>query len=234
MAVIDEGMDGEQLDGRDAKGFDVIDDLLRSESPVRTPLPRGHGGMELRETAHMGLIDDRVVPWNGPRSGLPFPIEVRVDDDALRHERRAVTLVERQVLRLGSKGVAEALRLPFELTNMGSGVGIEHQLIGVEAMTRIGLIGPVNPQTVHRARRDIRYIAVPEAVGIFRKRQAVELALSRRVEETDFNAARMCRENRKVGAFTIPGSALRLVTAFFDTAGFHCRHGHALPAGWAG
>ena len=107
---------------------------------------------------------------------------------------------------------------------MGSGVGIEHQLVGVEAMTGIGLVGPMNPQTVHRSGRDIRYVAVPETVGIFRKCQPLELALPVSVEETHFNPARVRGEDREVGPLAIPGCTLRLVTPFFDAAGVYCRH----------
>lgn len=152
------------------------------ESLVGTTLPLVYGGMRFREASQVRFVDDRPIPRNAPRSRLPVPIEIGVHHHAFRHERRAITLIERQVLAFGADGVGETFRRSFELADVRSGVGVEHQLIGVEAMTGFGLVGPMDPETINRPRSDSRYVAVPEAVGVFRKCQPLELALSACIE----------------------------------------------------
>ncbi len=85
-------------------------------------------------------------------AGFLAPLEVGIDDEAFGDERRGVALVERKVAVFGADGVAEASVIPLERADMGARVGIEQKLVGIEAMTFLGLIGSVNAIAVYRAR----------------------------------------------------------------------------------
>ena len=97
MAVVDEDMDRQQLDRGHAQRLDVVDHVLGAQARVGAAQLLGHRGMQLGEALDMRLIDDRVDPTAPAlRSRLTLPIEVRIDHHALRHERRAVALIEGQ------------------------------------------------------------------------------------------------------------------------------------------
>src|SRR3954451_14871164 len=104
--------------------------------------------MQLRVSAHMSLIDDRPIPRHQRLGGL-LPVVIRIHHHALRHEGRAVTLIEGEVIAFCSDGVAETCVIPLELTDELSCIWIEQQFIWIEAVTVLGLIGTVNPQPVH-------------------------------------------------------------------------------------
>ena len=85
--------------------------------------------MPLGEAADVRLVDDGAVPRHRPPVRLAVPVEIRIDDHALRHERRAVALVEGQVVAVGADGVAEAGRIPRQLADVRARVRIEQQLV---------------------------------------------------------------------------------------------------------
>ncbi len=95
--------------------------------------------MELSETLDVHLVEDRTFPW---RFGLArcAPREGRVDDAAFLHQRRAVTLIVGQILVGVIEPVTEQLRSPAQLSNHLLGVGIEHELVRIESMARVGRI----------------------------------------------------------------------------------------------
>ena len=122
--VVHKRMHRQQLDGRDAERLDVGDDLLVREAGEAAALAFGHLGMQLGIAPHVRLVDDGAVPRHELPDLLALPVEVRVDHDRLRHEGRAVALIEGAVV-LGLELVAEDRRVPLQLADRGAGVGIQ-------------------------------------------------------------------------------------------------------------
>src|SRR5947209_19931640 len=99
--------------------------------------------MKLGVSAEMELINNRVLPPHRSAAGLALPVEIGVDDDAFRHERRAVALVESRVVA-GFQLISENRRVPLQIAEMSAGIRVEHQLVGIEAVTGARLIGAVH------------------------------------------------------------------------------------------
>src|SRR6185312_15224152 len=111
IAVVDKGLDRHQFDRRHAEVANVLEYGLLSQPSERATQFLRHLRMTLGKTAYMGFINNRAVP--GPRVAFGMgPRKSRIDHLALRHERRAVTLVEREVRLLRIERVAENLRRP--------------------------------------------------------------------------------------------------------------------------
>src|ERR1700761_8790207 len=76
-------------------------------------------------------------------------------------------------------------------------------------MTCIGFEWTVNSVGINGARPCARQISVPDFVGILGKVDAFELALSTRIEETEFDSGGVGGKERKIDAQTVPGRAER-------------------------
>ena len=100
------------------------------------------------------------------RCGRRAPGEGGVDDAALEIERRAVALVEGQVIA-GFDLVAEQRRVPLQLADQLLGVGIEQELVRIEAVAGRGLVRAMHAISVDRAGARVRKVAVPDFVGVF-------------------------------------------------------------------
>src|SRR5260370_4820435 len=132
--------------------------------------------MELRVPAEMALVDDGAGPGPGAAARVPLRVEIGVDDDAFRHERRAVALVEGRVVTRFEL-IAEDRRVPRQIAEMPAGVRVEHQLVRVEAVPVLRLVGAIYPITIDRAGMHSRDVALPDLVGIFRQFDSRRLAL---------------------------------------------------------
>ena len=209
-------MDRQQLDRRDTERLDVVDHFL-GEAGVRAALMLGHMRMQLRESPNVGLIDDRAVPGGHADTGLALPVEVGVDDHALGHERRAVALIEAQIVVLGADGVAEDGVIPLQLADVAAGIRIEQQLVRVETMPGIGLVGTMHAQPVYRARVHIFDVAVPDLIGVFRQLQPFELLLALGVEQADFHLGGIGRKQGEIRSLAVPDRAMRVGASLPDS-----------------
>ncbi len=70
---------------------------------------------------------------------------------------------------------------------MRPGVRVEQQLVGIEAVTSLGLIGAVDAKAVERRRPDLRHVAVEHLVGSLRQFETTDFALAPGVEEADLD-----------------------------------------------
>src|SRR5438105_9368141 len=138
--------------------------------------------VELGEAAEMELVNNRVLPRDAAARGLALPIEIRVDDYAFRHERRAVAFVEGRIVARFEL-ISENRWVPFQIAEMSARIRVEHQLVGIEAVPRGGLVGSMDAVAVNRPGVHIRHIAVPDLVGEFGKLDGRPLALAGLVEE---------------------------------------------------
>src|SRR4051812_44126866 len=88
-------------------------------------------------------------------------------------------------------------------------VGIEQQLVGIEAMAMLRLIGTMNAVAVLCAWTDIGEIAVPDIVGALRQADSLQFAAIAGIEQAQFDLLRICRKDRKIRADAVEGRSKR-------------------------
>ncbi len=213
VAVVGEHVDRQQLHAGDAEVLDVAHHLGRGQAAERAAQLLRHGRVQLGEALHVRLVQHRPVPRHARRP-VVAPGEGRVDHAALGHERGAVALVEGRVVL--THDVAEQLRRPVDLAHHGLGVGVQHQLVRVEAVPVLRLIGSVHAVAVDGAGPGLGQEAVPDLVGVFRQVDAADLGLARIVEQAQLHLGGIGGEQREVDPQPGPGRALRERTAFLD------------------
>ena len=203
IAVVEKRVHREQLDCGDAKMAQVVDQARLDETTERSPDILGHIPAQHAETAHVHLINDGALPG---RSGPPIvaPGKGRINNTALEHRRRAVTVVEGQVVA-ALHFVPEQGRPPLQLPDNRFGIGVEQQLVRVETMPCIRLVRAMNPIAVDRARARIGQKSVPHLIGVFGQRNPLEFLLAAIVEDTQFDLRGVRGKQRKVDAEASPG-----------------------------
>jgi hypothetical protein len=144
------------------------------------------------------------------------PGKGRIDDAGLEVERRAVALVEGQVV-VGLHLVAEQSGIPLQLADHLPGVGVDQELIGIEAVAGGRLVGTMDAVAVGRAWPRIGEVAVPDLVGIFGQIDALDLALAAGVEQAELDLGRVRREQGEVDAQAVPGGAERVGQTFKES-----------------
>ena len=97
MAVVDRGMDRQQLDRGDAEPDEVVDHRRRGEAGEGAAMLRIDAGMNHRDPAHVQLENDRLFPRD-LRPVLLAPGKGRLDDPAFGDIARIVAPVDRQIL----------------------------------------------------------------------------------------------------------------------------------------
>ncbi len=106
VLIVDEGMDGQQLDAGNAQVLDVFEQLVVGQACEGALQVLRHSRVALADALGVGLVHDGLVP-RGLYTVVPAPGECGVDDLALGHEGGAVALVERQVTVWVANGVAK-------------------------------------------------------------------------------------------------------------------------------
>jgi hypothetical protein len=99
--------------------------------------------------------------------GLPTTTDL--DDDAFRHERRRILIVEGKIFVIRSDAIAKKRVMPDELTVKLLGIGVQQQLVGIEAMPLLGCIGSVDTETIKLTGPDAPHIAVVNFIRVFRQ-----------------------------------------------------------------
>ena len=144
------------------------------------------------------------------------PGEGRVDDAAFLHQGRAVAFVERAILVGMLQLVAEQFGPPAQVPDKLLGIGIEHELVRIEPVSRVRFVRTMNAVGIDRARTTGRQVAVPDFVSIFRQLNPLELGFTVLVEQAELDLGGMGREEREVDAEPVPGGAERKRLAFGD------------------
>ena len=90
-------------------------------------------------------------------------------------------------------------------------VGIDDDLVGIEAVARVRRVGPVHAVAVELARPHVGQVAVPDHVGLLgqRDRQRFDFGVGR-IEQAELDSRRMLGEQREVDADAVPGRAQRI------------------------
>ena len=202
-AVVDERVHREELHGGHAERFQVVHHLRRREAREAALERRRHVRVALRVSAHVHLVDDPLVARE-VRMAVVAPAERRVDHLAAGHGGGVVAPVEGQVLALLPDGVAVVGVAPAHVAHDAARVGVEEELVRVEAVPLLGLVGAVHAVAVELPRPRLRKVAVPDEIGALAKRDALRLAPSRLVEEAELDPLGVAREEGEVHALAVP------------------------------
>lgn len=87
--------------------------------------------------------------------------------------------------------VAEQLRSPAQPADQLLGVGIEHELVGIEAVSSVGFVGAMDAVAVDGAGAGRGQIAVPDFVGIFGEFDPLQFGFAAVVEQAEFDLGGM-------------------------------------------
>ena len=197
-----EGVDRQQLDRRDAEVDQVVDDRRPAQRADLAAHLLRDLGMAHRIAARVHLVDHGLVP--GPRlRALAAPGEGRVDDHALRHVAGAVAPVEREVAVGMADPVAEQRVMPLERPRQGLGVGIDQQLVRVEAVAVPRIVRSVDAIAVELPRPHVGQVAVPDLMGHLAQGHAMQLAPAAVVEQAQLD---LLRNGRRREAKLVPGA----------------------------
>src|SRR6476620_1105144 len=96
---------------------------------------------------------------------------------------------------------------PHQPASEPLGIGVEQQLVGVEAVAALGLVGPVDAIAVKLSGRNVVLITMPDVLGPLRQLNAFELAAALGIEQAEFDLLRIGREQRKISAPPVPACA---------------------------
>ena len=208
-AVVEEGVHRQQFDRRDAELAQVRDHAGLGQAAISAAHSLRHVLALLRQAFDVRFVEDRVLP-GVLRPPLVGPGVRHVHDHRLVHVAGVVAPVERQVRLLVAGAIAEMRVGPCELAGELLAVGVDQQLVGIEAVAGLRLVGPVHAIAVELARRHVGEINVPDVLGVLRQGDAVGLAPAGAVEQAEIDARRVGGEQREVGAAPVPGRAERV------------------------
>jgi hypothetical protein len=160
------------------------------------------------ESLDVGLINDGLVPRCAQRAIVP-PGERRVDDHALGDVVRAVAVVAGEIVT-AAHGISEDGLVPVHGPVDGSGVRVEQQFGGVEAMPLAGLPRTGDAVAVPLSRTDLRQIDVPDVIRVLNQGDARRLGELGPVEQAQLHAGGVLGEEGEVDAGAVPGRAERI------------------------
>ena len=207
MAVMDERMDRQKFDRGNAEVAQISNDRWRRQAGKRAAYAVPDLWVTHRVPLDVQFVDYGFVPRMLIRP--PSPGERGIDHLAFRQKRRAVAVVEGQILRIVANPVSEQGVVPRERTDERLGVGVDQQFMMVEAMARLRLIRSVHPIAIELPRPHVRQVTVPYLVRVFRQSDPCDFPLAVAVEQTKLDLFGMGREQREVRARTIPCRAHR-------------------------
>ena len=208
-AVLHEGVDRQQLDRRDAEPAQMVDDFGISERRECAALVRLDVLAELCEPAQMRLVDHGIGPRD-VRRPVVSPVEALVGHDAFHHPGCAVAAIKREIRARRVHTMAEQRVRPFQLAGDTARVGIEQQLVRIEAIAALWLIRAVGAEAIEQPDLRVRQVTVPHLVGEFGQRISCDLPLALWIEQAEIDALRVRGEDREVRAEPVPGGAERI------------------------
>ncbi|MNO90258.1 hypothetical protein D3C76_817650 [compost metagenome] len=203
MLVIQETMHGEQFEAGHTEVAQVLEQFAVHQPGAGSAHPVRYRGVAHADAAQVGFVDDGFVPGHAIEL-LLAPGERRVDDPGLGHERRAVPRIETQVGIRGADGVAEQRFRPAQFADQLPGIGIDQQLVGIEAVPGVGFVGAIDPVSVDLPRMRIRQVAMPDFVAVLRQLDALLFPLAAGIEQAQLHAGGMGREQREVHSQAVP------------------------------
>src|SRR5438067_3762011 len=180
--------------------------------------------MQFRVTAHVHLIQDRVIPGHALVVPRARPVKCRIHDRALWNARRAVAFIERQVV-IRFHLVTEDGWIPFQFSDVCTGIRIQQELIRVEAMACFRLVRTMHAETVRGAWPDCGQVAVPYLVRILGERDTLQFLFAGVVENADLDLACACGEYSEIRSSAVPRRATWMRSPLFDAIFPDLNHG---------
>ncbi len=145
-----------------------------------------------------------------PRRTVVAPGEGAVDHRCQRREGGAVALVEGQVGVGVADLVAEQAVVPAQVAADGLGERVENELVRVEAVTLLRLVGSVDPVAVELSGLEVGQVGVPDLIGLFAQVDALRLHRRLgRIEQAQFHFGGVLGEKREVNSLSVPRCAQR-------------------------
>ncbi len=162
---------------------------------------RNHGIADA-EAFDVDLVDDGI---GQRRLGLAIvaPIEIALDDDAFRHAGGAVLDVHLEIVA-GSEIVGEDGLLPTDMAGDGPGIGIDEQLVVVEAVSVLRVPGAVDAIAIKLSGFDAANEAMPYKRGALAEGDALALSAIG-IEEADIDARGAFREDCEIRTLVVRG-----------------------------
>ena len=165
MAIAGVMMHRHQFDGGDAQLLQMLERRLGRQRFIRAAQLLGNRRVQLRESAHVHLVDDRVVPRR-PRRSIVAPRERRIDHRRERREGGVVARIEREIFVDVTDGVPEHLVGPLNRTRDRFRVWIHDNLVGVESVADCRIVRAVDAITVELVRTRVGQKRVPHHVRV--------------------------------------------------------------------
>ena len=198
-------MHRQQVHGGDAQALQVGDARVRGQAGVAAALRLGHAGVQLAEAAHMHFVQHAVRPGRGRRD-ITLPVELFVHHAGLQRQGAVVAKVHAQRVVVGLAAVRIA---PLEVADHLARIGVEQQLVRVEALPVLRLPRPVGTQSVDEAGAGSGQVAMPDIAAACRQGQARGLDAPRIVVQAKLDGHGMRREHGEVHALGIDAGAQR-------------------------
>jgi hypothetical protein len=201
--IVNELVNGHQLDRGDAEALQVRDHRRGRQSGIGPAQLRADGGMQLREALDVQFVDHRVFPRD-LRPYVVAPGERRVDHPALGHRGRAVARVERQVFAPASDAITVVRVGPAQRSGYQAGVRVEQQLVRIEPVALFRRVGTMDTVTVELSGTGLGQIAMPDEVRSLANVDASNLPPALRIEQAQFHRFRVFRIQSEIDAGAIP------------------------------
>ena len=191
MQFIDPGGDRQQLHCGDTQALQMGDRSRVCQGFDRAAARLRDARVQLAEAAHMHLVQDRLAP-GATRLGQPVTQCVnRRAHTGLGHIGGAVSRIER-VAAVGMAGfVAQDGIVPLQRADQFAGIGIDQQLVRIEAMAQARLIGAMRAITIDRPCNCTRQAAMKDVAAASRQLVSGEFPLAIGIKQAHFDALRM-------------------------------------------
>ena len=191
MALVDPGRDRHQLDSRYAEPGQMLEHGRMPQRRQPAALVLGNVGMAHGEGPHLQFVDQPAWPEQGR---LALRDARRRPHDRLGHQRCGVDAF---AARRGEPRIVD--ERPVDLDR----IGIDQQLVGVEAKPPVGPVGSVGAQAVARAFRQACHEADVQPVEPTLQFDTGRFLVALVIEDADPNALGGARPDGK-------GDAIRL------------------------
>jgi hypothetical protein len=98
----------------------------------------------------------------------------------------------------GAEPVTEVRVAPADLPRDLFRVGLDQELVRLEAMTGLGLVRAMDAVAVEQSRPRLGQIAMPHFVGALGKRDTLDLAAAARIEDTELDLLAFAENSAKL------------------------------------
>ncbi len=206
--LVDDVVDGQQLDRGHPEVAQVVQGRLRGETRVGAAQVVAHLRVQHREALDVRLVDHRLVQRR-VRPAVALPVEARVDHHRLGHGVDVVLVValEVGVLVVGRHVGQHVGRVPLHGAVDRLRVRVEQQLGRVEAGAGLGVVGAVDAEAVALARADAGQEAVPRMRGALGEVDPLLGFVA--VEQAQLHPLGVLGEDREVRPLPVPRRAER-------------------------